>query len=112
MSFWDNIPTDTVPLTGPINNTTTKTHMKNIYTTKEGKFRVYVRHNGKQNCIGTYETIEEAYDAKLTFIVEGIKKPSTSIKKTRRKETTNETIAKYLEDNEEHCELWLPNPKN
>lgn len=95
----------------PPNATTTKTQLEGIYTTKAGKFRVYVRRNGTQHCVGTYLSIEEAYDAKLQFIETGIKKPSSSKSRGRQAlETPDETITKYLTSNEEYDILLQEGP--
>lgn len=86
MSFWDEAPTEAPydPTRPPEEVQEKKRDEKGIYLTKKGTYQVYIRMWGKQHFIGTYTTIDEAYNAKVHFIETGIKLKGATIPRKRR----------------------------
>lgn len=86
MSFWDETPTNQPydPDTPPEEQREDVRDKKGIYLTKKGTYQVYIRMWGKQHFIGTYTTIDEAYNAKAHFIETGIKQKGATIQRKKR----------------------------
>ncbi len=68
---------------------------KGIYTTNIGNYTVHVSKNGKKHHVGTFKTLDEAYEGQLNFLLFDIKPPR---KKREKKPHNLNTLDNDLSD--------------
>jgi hypothetical protein len=99
MSFWDaySEPTE---LPDPYSTNKIEPERKNysdypgIYQNSKGKFLVYVTTLGTKHYVGTFNTLNEAIEARIEFKETGQKQ----LKQTARLLTLEESLAKLIEE--------------
>lgn len=94
-----------IPTASPIIDLS-KIKIPNIYPTEDGKFRVYITANRKTKYIGTFDSLEDAINARAAYVFDGTLPES---RKERAARQANEVLA-FIQAQKKQAEVHAALP--